>query len=179
MPLKSSYLNSDLNYVKNNSNIIVTKIANSTSTRLIERFKGIFRGFFIVSVFTVILSRLVVICIQVVLSIILCKSFLRLLRHSLSFSTTSSTALGVGAAAPVSVRPLEERLNKWLVELKEQEERFVRQAAHVNAWDQILQNGHDQVQALKDNLHTVKVSFLTIGKLLREISRTIYMLIVS
>ena len=52
---------------------------------------------------------------------------------------------------------MEERQNKWILELKEQEERFMSQAAHINAWDQVLQQGHDQVQSLKDNLQGVKV----------------------
>ncbi|KAL7648218.1 UNVERIFIED_CONTAM: hypothetical protein RMT77_000121 [Armadillidium vulgare] len=75
---------------------------------------------------------------------------------STATSTSSFGTIGAGGATNLSMRQLEERLNKWLVELKEQEERFLRQAAHVNAWDQILQNGHEQVQSLKDTLHTVK-----------------------
>lgn len=42
--------------------------------------------------------------------------------------------------------------------LREQEERLMRQAAHVNAWDQLLQQGHDQVQQLRHTLNNVKVT---------------------
>lgn len=71
--------------------------------------------------------------------------------------TTTFGASGAGGATNLSMRQLEEKLNKWLVELKEQEERFLRQAAHVNSWDQILQKGHDEVHSLKETLNTVKV----------------------
>ena len=57
---------------------------------------------------------------------------------------------------------LEEKQNKWMLELKEQEERFMLQAAHINAWDHVLQQGHDQVQSLKDNLQGVKVIYTLI-----------------
>jgi len=57
----------------------------------------------------------------------------------------------------MNVRTLEEKVNKWLGDLKDQEERIVRQANHVNAWDQLLQQGHDQVQTLRDSLNKVKL----------------------
>ncbi|KAK7071925.1 Nuclear pore glycoprotein p62, partial [Halocaridina rubra] len=74
-----------------------------------------------------------------------------------SSSSASATAPGVAAAPSLSVRGLEEKVNKWVSELREQEERLMRQAAHVNAWDQLLQQGHDQVQQLRDTLTKVKV----------------------
>lgn len=42
--------------------------------------------------------------------------------------------------------------------MREKEERLMRQAAHVNAWDQLLQQGHDQVQQLRLTLNNVKVT---------------------
>ena len=57
----------------------------------------------------------------------------------------------------LSVHGLEDKVNKWLGEITEQQERLMRQAAHVNAWDQLLQLGHDQVQQLRDTLNKVKV----------------------
>lgn len=66
------------------------------------------------------------------------------------------------AAGGLSVAGLEEKVNKWMSELKEQEERLMRQAAHVNAWDQLLQQGHDQVQQLRLTLNNVKVGMLNI-----------------
>lgn len=54
------------------------------------------------------------------------------------------------------MRQLEERLNKWLLEVREQEERFLKQAQHVNAWDRVLQRGHGQVHDLRTALDTVQ-----------------------
>ncbi|KAG0702078.1 Nuclear pore glycoprotein p62 [Chionoecetes opilio] len=75
-------------------------------------------------------------------------------------TSTSSAAIApatIGAApAGLSVAGLEEKVNKWMSELREQEERLMRQAAHVNAWDQLLQQGHDQVQQLRLTLNNVK-----------------------
>ena len=79
------------------------------------------------------------------------------------------TAIGGGVVTGgLSVVGLEEKVNKWMSELREQEERLMRQAAHVNAWDQLLQQGHDQVQQLRLTLNNVKVngmaSYVTLKK---------------
>ncbi|ROT74661.1 putative nuclear pore glycoprotein p62-like [Penaeus vannamei] len=74
-----------------------------------------------------------------------------------STSSASITAAPAAATPTLSVRGLEEKVNKWVSEMREQEERLMRQAAHVNAWDQLLQKGHDQVQQLRDTLNTVEV----------------------
>ncbi|XP_053650474.1 nuclear pore glycoprotein p62 isoform X2 [Cherax quadricarinatus] len=75
-------------------------------------------------------------------------------------TSTSNAAVAattaVGAVPTLSVAGLEDKVNKWVSELREQEERLMRQAAHVNAWDQLLQQGHDQVQQLRDTLNKVK-----------------------
>lgn len=71
-------------------------------------------------------------------------------------SAASAPTVAVGATPTLSVGGLEEKVNKWVSELREQEERLMRQAAHVNAWDQLLQQGHDQVQQLRDTLNKVK-----------------------
>lgn len=79
------------------------------------------------------------------------------------YSTSSATSASIGVTAAgtaptLSVAGLEDKINKWISELKENEERLYRQAAHVNAWDQLLQQGHDQVQQLRHTLNKVKVS---------------------
>lgn len=43
-----------------------------------------------------------------------------------------------GPAETMSYRELEESINKWTVELEEQEKSFLHQAAQVNAWDRTL-----------------------------------------
>ncbi|XP_042240084.1 nuclear pore glycoprotein p62-like [Homarus americanus] len=73
-----------------------------------------------------------------------------------STSSAASATTAVGTAPTLSVAGLEEKVNKWVSELREQEERLMRQAAHVNSWDQLLQQGHDQVQQLRDTLNKVK-----------------------
>lgn len=75
-----------------------------------------------------------------------------------STSSASGTVVPTAATPTLSVRGLEEKVNKWVSEMREQEERLMRQAAHVNAWDQLLQKGHDQVQQLRDTLNTVEAS---------------------
>ncbi|KAK4311666.1 hypothetical protein Pmani_016863 [Petrolisthes manimaculis] len=76
---------------------------------------------------------------------------------STSSASIANTGVAVAGAAPtLSVSALEDKINKWASELKEKEERLLRQAAHVNAWDQLLQVGHDQVQQLRHTLNKVK-----------------------
>lgn len=76
-------------------------------------------------------------------------------------TTPNSSATGApvsgdsAATGELSVVDLEKKVNKWMSELKEQEEKLMRQAAHVNAWDQLLQQGHDQVQQLRLTLDNV------------------------
>ncbi|XP_064101010.1 nuclear pore glycoprotein p62-like, partial [Macrobrachium nipponense] len=74
-------------------------------------------------------------------------------------STSASTLAATAAVTTptLSVHGLEEKVNKWVAEIREQEERLMRQAAHVNSWDQLLQQGHDQVQQLRDTLNKVKM----------------------
>jgi hypothetical protein len=75
-----------------------------------------------------------------------------------SFFIRTSSWGGTGAGGGgVTVRQLEERLNKWLLEAREQEERFLKQAQHVNAWDRVLQQGHAQVHSLRNALDAVQV----------------------
>lgn len=74
-----------------------------------------------------------------------------------STSSASISGTTIAATPTLSVRGLEEKVNKWVSEIREQEERLMRQAAHVNSWDQLLQQGHDQVQQLRDTLNKVKV----------------------
>ncbi|KAA0195017.1 hypothetical protein HAZT_HAZT001746 [Hyalella azteca] len=69
--------------------------------------------------------------------------------------TSSWGGSGAGGGG-VTVRQLEERLNKWLLEAREQEERFLKQAQHVNAWDRVLQQGHAQVHSLRNALDAVQ-----------------------
>ena len=45
----------------------------------------------------------------------------------------------------MSYRQLEDQINKWTVELEEQEKVFLQQATQVNAWDRLLIDNADKV----------------------------------
>ena len=45
----------------------------------------------------------------------------------------------------MSYRQLEEAINKWTLELEEQEKVFLNQATQVNAWDRLLMSNGDVV----------------------------------
>jgi len=45
----------------------------------------------------------------------------------------------------MSYRQLEEFINKWTLELEEQEAVFLEQATQVNAWDRLLIDNGDKV----------------------------------
>ena len=60
-----------------------------------------------------------------------------------STATTSTAGAAAAAAGPkMSYQELEHAINKWTVELEEQEKIFLKQATQVNAWDRLLiENG--------------------------------------
>jgi len=61
------------------------------------------------------------------------------------FSTTSSAAVNL---TPLNFRQLQELMNKWTIELGEQEKMFIEEATKVNAWDRTLMANGDKVQHL-------------------------------
>ena len=52
---------------------------------------------------------------------------------------------GVEGISSMSYRQLEEAINKWTIELEEQETQFIQQATQVNAWDRLLIDNADRV----------------------------------
>jgi len=52
---------------------------------------------------------------------------------------------------------MEEAINKWTVELEEQEKVFLNQATQVNAWDRMLFENGDKIVSLNDEVEKVKV----------------------
>ncbi|XP_075217684.1 nucleoporin 62 isoform X2 [Lycorma delicatula] len=83
--------------------------------------------------------------------------------------TTTSTALvtstTVTPSAPVSALTstsmnyvqLEEIINKWTLELEEQEKLFVNQATQINAWDRLLVNNSEKIVELNNSVENVKL----------------------
>ena len=63
------------------------------------------------------------------------------------------------AAGSVTYRDLEERINKWTLELEEQEKMFLQQATQVNAWERMLiTNGEKVLGSIR---YTVNPLYLT------------------
>lgn len=52
------------------------------------------------------------------------------------FSTT--TAAPPQMVTSITFAQLEENINKWTLELEEQEKTFINQATQINAWDRLL-----------------------------------------
>lgn len=51
----------------------------------------------------------------------------------------------------MNFRELQDLINKWTIELSEQEKQFIEQATKVNAWDKtVMANGEKVRQALRD-----------------------------
>lgn len=68
--------------------------------------------------------------------------------------TTQSTA--VSGAQQLNFCQLEEFINKWTLELEEQEKLFTNQATQVNAWDKLLLGNGEKIIALNDAVDKVK-----------------------
>ena len=68
--------------------------------------------------------------------------------------TTSSSA--AASAASMNYRQLEEGINKWTLELEEQEKVFLNQATQVNAWDRLLMDNGEKIVKLHKSVEKVK-----------------------
>jgi nuclear pore complex protein Nup62 len=60
-------------------------------------------------------------------------------------------------AASMSYRQLEECINKWTLELEEQETIFLQQATQVNAWDRLLIENGEKITQLHGDVERVKI----------------------
>jgi hypothetical protein len=59
-----------------------------------------------------------------------------------------SVPSNLGANASLNFCQLEEGINKWTLELEEQEKIFMNQATQVNAWDRLLISNGERVKTL-------------------------------
>lgn len=57
----------------------------------------------------------------------------------------------------MSYRQLEEAINKWTLELEEQEKVFLNQATQVNAWDRLLMSNGEKIVKLHESVEKVKL----------------------
>jgi nuclear pore complex protein Nup62 len=73
---------------------------------------------------------------------------------SISRTTASTSSAGV---ASMNYRQLEEAINKWTLELEEQEKVFLNQATQVNAWDRLLMTNGEKIVELHESVEKVKL----------------------
>ncbi len=59
----------------------------------------------------------------------------------------------------MNYRQLEEAINKWTIELEEQEKIFLQQATQVNAWDRLLIDNGEKVLILQSEINHHKHCF--------------------
>ena len=59
---------------------------------------------------------------------------------------TMASRTSSGARAPtMTYHQLEEQINKWMLELDDQEKNFLQKATQVNAWDRLLIDNGEKV----------------------------------
>ncbi|KAK3594059.1 hypothetical protein CHS0354_040823 [Potamilus streckersoni] len=74
-------------------------------------------------------------------------------------STVTSTS-GASSGSPakqMNYRQLEEQINKWMLDLEEQERVFLQQATQVNAWDTLLVENGEKILSLNQDMERVKI----------------------
>ncbi|XP_074660003.1 uncharacterized protein LOC141912608 [Tubulanus polymorphus] len=76
---------------------------------------------------------------------------------AVSLSTATTTTASTAQPLPaMNYRQLEEAINKWTLELEEQEKMFLQQATQVNAWDRLLIENGDKITQLNIDVEKVK-----------------------
>ncbi|XP_051156240.1 nuclear pore glycoprotein p62 [Leptopilina boulardi] len=75
---------------------------------------------------------------------------------TLGTNTTVSTSASSGQVGTINFCQLEESINKWTLELEEQEKVFVNQATQVNAWDKLLIANGEKIVTLNQEVERVK-----------------------
>ncbi|XP_076248839.1 nucleoporin 62 [Calliopsis andreniformis] len=74
-----------------------------------------------------------------------------------SLGTTTTVTSSASVGQPASINSFEESINKWTLELEEQEKVFMNQAAQVNAWDKLLITNGEKIVALNQEVERVKI----------------------
>ncbi|KAL2735162.1 nuclear pore glycoprotein p62 [Vespula squamosa] len=76
-----------------------------------------------------------------------------------TLGTTTTVSSSANAAQPGAINfcQLEESINKWTLELEEQEKVFVNQATQVNAWDKLLITNGEKIVTLNQEVERVKL----------------------
>ncbi|XP_055597097.1 nuclear pore glycoprotein p62 [Uranotaenia lowii] len=71
-------------------------------------------------------------------------------------TTTQTTQSASASGSQLNFCQLEEFINKWTLELEEQEKLFTNQATQVNAWDKLLLGNGEKIVALNEAVEKVK-----------------------
>ncbi|XP_023672152.1 nucleoporin 62 like [Paramormyrops kingsleyae] len=71
--------------------------------------------------------------------------------------TATSTTASVSAPPVMSYTQLESLINKWSLELEDQERHFLQQATQVNAWDRMLIENGEKITTLHTEMEKVKL----------------------
>ncbi|XP_062555325.1 nuclear pore glycoprotein p62 [Armigeres subalbatus] len=75
---------------------------------------------------------------------------------NLTTTTQTTQSASVSGAQQLNFCQLEEFINKWTLELEEQEKLFTNQATQVNAWDKLLLGNGEKIVALNEAVEKVK-----------------------
>lgn len=67
-----------------------------------------------------------------------------------------SSVTGIQSGA-INFCQLEESINKWTLDLEEQEKIFVNQATQINAWDKLLITNGEKIVTLNQEVERVKI----------------------
>jgi hypothetical protein len=84
-----------------------------------------------------------VIAAHVILVYVVANSTVTLIDHIYLILSVSSASSGTSTS--LNFCQLEENINKWTLELEEQEKLFMNQATQVNAWDRLLIGNGEKV----------------------------------
>ncbi|XP_048487321.1 nuclear pore glycoprotein p62 [Plutella xylostella] len=71
-------------------------------------------------------------------------------------ATTTAAPVAPTAVTSISFAQLEENINKWTIELEEQEKTFINQATQINAWDRLLIANGEKIVELNEAVQSVK-----------------------
>ncbi|ODM97189.1 Nuclear pore glycoprotein p62 [Orchesella cincta] len=71
-------------------------------------------------------------------------------------TTTTTTQSSTANMSQMNFRQLQEAINKWMIDLQEQEKIFLEQATKVNAWDRTLIDNGDKIGRLNESVTKVK-----------------------
>ncbi|XP_073846093.1 nucleoporin 62 [Musca autumnalis] len=89
---------------------------------------------------------------------------------SLTTATKTTDSSAVANASQLTYNQLEEHINKWTLELEEQEKVFTDQATQINAWDKVLISNNQKILDLNDAVQKVKADQQTLEQELEFIA---------